>query len=192
MGLCDLIDRCLAILESQPEYIFHLDAQTVVLEDYLDIRPGQREILKKYIAEGRLIVGPWYLQSDFYLTSGEATVRNLPEGRRAEEEFGKCDAVGYAPDQFGNISQLPQILTQFGIDNFIFGRGLESQSADGRLFPRNSSGRVRTGQLFLPSIYAIGTTTRSISRRKINALEKSADGLRCCRIKVTLYRQAFQ
>lgn len=100
-----------------------MDAQTVVLEDYLEIRPGKRELLKKYIEKGNIIVAPWYLQNDFYLTSGEATIRNLLEGRRLAKEFGGCGTAGYAPDQFGNISQLPQILQNFGIDNFVFGRG---------------------------------------------------------------------
>lgn len=135
LRLCDLIDRCLDILAEQQKYIFHLDAQTVVLEDYLNIRPSRREELKKYISESRLMVGPWYLQSDFYLTSGEATIRNLLEGRRIANEFGKCDRVGYAPDQFGNISQLPQILNEFDIDNFVFGRGLEPLAADGTIIP---------------------------------------------------------
>lgn len=135
LRLCDLIDRCLRILDEQPDYIFHLDAQTVVLEDYLDIRPGKRETLQKYISEGRLMVGPWYLQNDYYLTSGESTVRNLLEGRRLARSFGRCDNVGYAPDQFGNISQLPQILKGFGIDNFIFGRGLDTTRPDGSVMP---------------------------------------------------------
>lgn len=135
LRLCDLMDHCLAILQTQPDYIFHLDAQTVVLEDYLAIRPQNRSLLEKYIREKRLMVGPWYLQNDFYLSSGEATIRNLLEGRRLAGEFGHCDNVGYAPDQFGNISQLPQILRGFGIDNFIFGRGLWPQQPDGSHTP---------------------------------------------------------
>lgn len=123
LKLVDLVDRLLGILERDSDYIFHLDAQTVVLEDYLEIRPSKREILKSWISRGNLVVGPWYLQNDFYLTSGEATVRNLLRGRRIAREFGGCSSVGYAPDQFGNVSQLPQILREFGIDNFIFGRG---------------------------------------------------------------------
>lgn len=123
LKLVDLIDRCLVTLKNYPEFIFHLDAQTIVLEDYLSIRASKKKELKKYIKEGRLIVGPWYIQNDFYLTSGEATVRNLLTGTRIAEEYGNCAKVGYAPDQFGNISQLPQILSGFGIDNFIFGRG---------------------------------------------------------------------
>lgn len=121
--LVDLIDRLLVTIKKYPDFIFHLDAQTVVLEDYLEIRPENAGILKKYIKNGNIIVGPWYLQNDFYLTSGEATIRNLIEGRRISAAYGVQSKAGYAPDQFGNISQLPQILRNFGIDNVIFGRG---------------------------------------------------------------------
>ncbi|MBS5479663.1 MAG: hypothetical protein KHX46_00840 [Clostridiales bacterium] len=123
LRLVDLLDHCCALLAEEPTYVFHLDAQTIVLEDYLSIRPEMRGELEKYVRQGRLIVGPWYLQNDFYLTSGEATVRNLLEGRRVAQRFGRCANVGYCADQFGLISQLPQILRGFGIDNCIFGRG---------------------------------------------------------------------
>lgn len=130
MQLADLINNLLGILEKYPEYIFHLDAQTVVLEDYLEIYPEKRPELTQWIKKGNIVVGPWYLQNDFYLTSGEATVRNLIEGHRIAESFGACGDAGYAPDQFGNISQLPQILGDFGIDNFIFGRGFDRYHKD--------------------------------------------------------------
>ncbi len=123
LRLVDLIDRCLETLEKYPLFIFHLDAQTIVLEDYLEMRPDKKELLRTMIKERRLVVGPWYLQNDFYLTSGESTVRNLLEGTRIASDFGECGNVGYVPDQFGNISQLPQILNNFGIDSLIFGRG---------------------------------------------------------------------
>lgn len=121
--LTDLMDRLLIILDENPDYIFHLDAQTVVLEDYLAVRPEKKAILKKHISDRRIIIGPWYLQNDFYLTSGEATVRNLLEGQKLCREFGGSSKAGYAADQFGNMDQLPQIMHGFGIDNFIFGRG---------------------------------------------------------------------
>lgn len=123
LKLVDLMDHLLQILETNPQYIFHLDAQTVVLEDYLEIRPYQKKILQKYIKGGKLLVGPWYVQNDFYLTSGEATIRNLLIGSRIAEQMGKCTWVGYTPDQFGLISQLPQIFNSFGVDSCIFGRG---------------------------------------------------------------------
>ncbi len=121
--LVDMIDRVLEILKKDEDYRFHLDAQTVVLEDYLEIKPENRAELEGFIREGRLLVGPWYVQNDFHLTSGEATVRNLLIGTDIAESFGKCMDIGYAADQFGLISQLPQILNGFGLDTCIFGRG---------------------------------------------------------------------
>ncbi|MBQ7728286.1 MAG: hypothetical protein IJT60_06915 [Clostridia bacterium] len=125
MRLVDLIDHLLDILKKDKEYRFHLDAQTIVLEDYLEIRPEREKELKKHIKSGRILVGPWYVQNDFHLTSGEATIRNLIIGTKIAEDFGKCTQIGYAADQFGLISQLPQILSRYGIDNCIFGRGFD-------------------------------------------------------------------
>ncbi len=133
LKLVDLIDKLLVLFERDGDYIFHLDAQTVVLEDYLVLRPQNEALLKKYIASGNLRVGPWYLQNDFYLSDGEATVRNLMIGTALANSFGKCGSVGYAPDHFGNVSQLPQILSQFGISDFVFGRGFKLfETVDGK------------------------------------------------------------
>lgn len=136
--LVDLMDRLLVILEKHPAYIFHLDAQTVVLEDYLTVRPEKKELLRHYISNRRIMVGPWFLQNDFYLTSGESTVRNLLEGRKLTREFGGVSTSGYAADQFGNPDQLPQILKDFGISNFIFGRGIAKYdvSPEGKAIPK--------------------------------------------------------
>ncbi len=123
MRLVDLMDNLLDILDHDPGYRFHLDAQTIVLEDYLEIRPTRRAKLEGYVKEGRLLVGPWYVQNDFHLTSGEATVRNLLIGTKIANDFGGCMPVGYAADQFGLCSQLPQILVRYGLDSCIFGRG---------------------------------------------------------------------
>ena len=123
MRLVELMDHLLEILDEQPDYIFHMDAQTVVFEDYWEIRPENREKCCRYVAEGRMIAGPWYVQNDFFLTSGEATIRNLLIGSKQANDMGACGTTGYTPDQFGLISQLPQIFNGFGIDNCIFGRG---------------------------------------------------------------------
>lgn len=134
--LVDLIERLFEILEKDPEYIFHLDAQTVVLEDYLEIHPEKKALLEKYIKSGNIRVGPWYLQNDFYLSSGEATIRNLQVGRELANAFGRCGKVGYMPDQFGLISQIPQIFADFGIDHFVFGRGYQK-------YELNEAGELR-------------------------------------------------
>lgn len=125
MRLVDLMNNLLKLLENEPAFIFHLDAQTVVLEDYLEIFPEKKEEIMGYVKEGRLIVGPWYVQNDFYLTSGEATVRNLLVGSKIARSFGASGDVGYVADQFGLISQLPQIFNGFGIRDMIFARGFD-------------------------------------------------------------------
>ncbi len=134
LRLVDLIDHLIAIYDRYPDFIFHLDAQTVCLEDYLEIRPHQRGRLCELIASKRILAGPWYVQNDFYLSSGESTVRNLLIGSALAEQFGFCDWTGYTPDQFGLIGQLPQILRQFGMNSAIFGRGYSfyEKDADGK------------------------------------------------------------
>ncbi len=122
--LVDLIDNLLDIMDGDPEYKYYtLDGQTVVLEDYLEIKPENRGRLENYIKAGKIFVGPWYILPDEFLVSAEATVRNLMLGHRIASEFGAVMKAGYIPDPFGHLSQLPQILQGFGIDNVILWRG---------------------------------------------------------------------
>ncbi len=127
--LADLIDHAIDLLEAEPDFAhFHLDAQTIVLDDYAAVRPSRMSALTRLIREGRMLVGPWYEQNDLFLTSGESTVRNLMEGIRVARELGGEMRVGYLPDHFGLISQIPQILRLVGIDNAIFGRGFDPRT----------------------------------------------------------------
>lgn len=126
LRLVDLIDNLLDILDRDADFRhFHLDGQTIVLEDYLAVRPENEQKLRNYIRQGRILVGPWYQLNDEFLVSGESTIRSLLIGHRISQDFGGTMKIGYLPDQFGNISQMPQILRGFGIDNAIFGRGLQ-------------------------------------------------------------------
>ncbi len=126
LKLVDMIDNLLHILDTDPDFrCFHLDGQTIVLEDYLEIRLQNEAKLRKYIKAGRILVGPWYQLNDETLVSGESTIRSLLVGHRIASDFGGVMKVGYLPDQFGHISQMPQIFREFGIDSIIFGRGLQ-------------------------------------------------------------------
>ncbi len=128
------MDHLLDILETDPQFRhFSLDAQTIVLEDYLKIRPEARERIEAHVRSGRLGIGPWYQLNDEFLVSGEATIRSLLIGTRIARSFGDCLKVGYLPDQFGNISQMPQILRGFGIDNAIMGRGRQLHELGDRM-----------------------------------------------------------
>jgi mannosylglycerate hydrolase len=131
LRLVALMDRLLDLMESQADYrYFHLDGQTIVLEDYLELRPCQEDRLRRLIAEGRILVGPWYDMPDEFLVSGEALVRNLALGHRIARQFGAAMPVGYLPDLFGHVGQMPQILRQFGLDNAILWRGFGGLNAE--------------------------------------------------------------
>lgn len=121
--LVDAIDRLLELLDTDPGYRFLLDGQTVVLEDYLAVRPEKRSALERHVRARRLSIGPWYVQPDSLLPSGEAHVRNLLRGRQVGRAFGPVSVVGYVPDSFGHPAQMPQILSGFGISTFIYWRG---------------------------------------------------------------------
>ncbi len=123
--LVQTIDRLLDILDRDPAFkYFMLDGQTIVLEDYLEVRPEQEERLRSYIAAGRILIGPWYLQPDEFLVSGEALIRNLQIGLRQAARFGEPMRVGYLPDCFGHIAQMPQILRRAGIESAVLWRGV--------------------------------------------------------------------
>jgi alpha-mannosidase len=130
--LVELIDELLDTLDNDPEFrCFLLDGQTIVLKDYLEIRPENQARLLRLIHENRIQCGPWYILPDEFLVSGESHVRNLMLGNRMSEKLGFTNLdVGYIPDTFGHISQMPQILQGFGIDNAMVWRGLGGSSPD--------------------------------------------------------------
>jgi len=122
--LVQLTDRLLDLLAHDPNYrYFTFDGQAIMLEDYLEIRPERANLLRNYVQEGRLLIGPWYILPDEFLVSPEATIRNLMLGDKTIRRFGPKMQVGYSPDTFGHISQLPQILCGFDLDVAVLWRG---------------------------------------------------------------------
>lgn len=131
LRLVQLIDRLLDLLDSDPRYRhFTLDGQAIVLEDYLSIRPEQETKIRLHVQEGRLIIGPWYILPDEFLVSPEATIRNLLQGERVCRRFGPKMRIGYIPDPFGHIGQMPQILKGFDIHAACFRRGLSDEPCE--------------------------------------------------------------
>jgi mannosylglycerate hydrolase len=126
-----LLDKVLEILENDPEYkYFLLDGQTILLEDYLQIKPDREPAISKFIKAGRLVIGPWYISPDEFLVAPESHIRNLLEGDKLCQKYGNKMMVGYLPDTFGHIGQMPQILRGFGIDAACLWRGLDDQSTE--------------------------------------------------------------
>lgn len=125
LRLVDLLDDLLPRMEADPGYAhFLLDGQLAVVDDYLAVRPGEERRLRRLVGSGRISVGPWYTLPDEFLVGGETLVRNLQLGLRTADRFGGAMAVGYLPDMFGHIAQMPQILAGFGFEHAVVWRGV--------------------------------------------------------------------
>ena len=131
-ALDDLLDR----LEASPEFrSFFLDGQTVLLEDYLRVRPEQRTRVAALVRAGRLQVGPWYVLADELVPSGESLIRNLLLGRADAERLGGRAEVLYSPDAFGHPAVWPALGAEFGIRHGVLWRGLGGEAGqEGDLF----------------------------------------------------------
>jgi mannosylglycerate hydrolase len=127
LALVELIDTLIPLLERDASYPhFMLDGQMAVVDDYLEVRPEAEERLRALAAAGRLSMGPWYILMDEFLASGETIVRNLQMGLERGAAFGGVMDVGYLPDMFGHIAQMPQILVQAGFRDGVVWRGVPS------------------------------------------------------------------
>lgn len=123
--LIKVTDNIISALENGDIDIFTFDGQTVVLEDYLEIRPENRDKITRLIKDGKLKVGPWYVMPDELLVSGESLIKNFLTGKAESEKFGaKPWSYGYMNDIFGHIAQMPQIMNGFGIKSAYLGRGM--------------------------------------------------------------------
>ncbi|QGQ95127.1 alpha-mannosidase [Paenibacillus psychroresistens] len=160
--LIKLMDSLIDLFEQDPHFAsFHLDGQTIILEDYLQVRPERKQKLIELVKAGNLHIGPWYILQDEFLISSEANVRNLLVGLRDAKAYGDVCKIGYFPDSFGNMGQAPQLLRQAGMDTAVFGRGVKPvgvnntveesakyESPFSEMNWRGADGSVVTGILF--------------------------------------------
>ncbi len=127
LKLVGLVDGLLDLMEQDSSYRhFMLDGQLAVIDDYLEIRPENEARLAALTGAGRISVGPWYILMDEFLVSGETIIRNLQAGIGRGTAFGGVMDVGYLPDMFGHVSQMPQILRLAGFEHAVVWRGVPS------------------------------------------------------------------
>lgn len=125
--LGDVLDT----LESDPEFkYFMVDAQGSLLDDYIKWKPQDKERISCLVKKGKLVIGPWYTQTDQLVISGESIVRNMYYGMKRCESFGKYMNVGYVPDSFGQSGNMPQIYREFGIEDTLFWRGVSDDMVE--------------------------------------------------------------
>ncbi|MCP4639311.1 MAG: hypothetical protein GY851_02705 [bacterium] len=129
MWLVEQIDEVMDLMDEDPDFeYFHLDGQAVVLQDYFEIRPDQKERLLDFLKSGRILAGPWYVLPDEWLISGESFVRNFMTGMRVCRELGfEPMDFAYTPDQFGHVAALPMIVKGFGLKAGICWRGTQDE-----------------------------------------------------------------
>jgi mannosylglycerate hydrolase len=156
--LVNNMEEIMEMLETNPDYPYYvLDGQTSILEDYFAVKPENKARVKKLVQEGKLIIGPWYTQTDEMVVGAESIVRNLLYGLKDSEEFGSPMKIGYLPDSFGQSSQMPQILNGFDIKYSIFWRGTsERHGTDKTEFHWESDDGSKVLVQLFPLGYAIG------------------------------------
>ncbi len=182
--LVEFFDSLFTMLEKEPEYRFILDGQTLMIEDYLKELEKQGrnkkkyiEKLKNYVIEKRLLPGPYYLQPDWQLVSGESLIRNLLIGRKITGDLGACLTMGWMLDNFGQISQAVQIHKGFGLKGLFVWRGVEMDPGDVKLEFRWESpdGSALTAIYLLDSYrnaMRLADYPEILEKRIINEVEK--------------------
>ncbi|HAX03853.1 MAG: hypothetical protein A2Y45_07960 [Tenericutes bacterium GWC2_34_14] len=129
--LTHVIKRAVKALEDDEIAYFVLDGQTLPLEDYLEVcEIEERKKILSLIKQGRMIIGPWFIAMDEFLVQGESMIRNLELGHEIASNYGVVQKVGYLPDTFGHIGQMPQILKGFSIDNAFMWRGIALKDSE--------------------------------------------------------------
>ena len=124
LRLVDLMDNIINLLETKPEYkYFCVDGGTIVIEDYLTIRPENKQRIIDLIKAKRMFVVNWYTLPETNTVAPESLVRNLLWGHKTATELGGGMKSGYTATSYGQPSQLPQLYRGFGITDAIFYRG---------------------------------------------------------------------
>src|SRR5947209_279253 len=161
LRLVDLLDDLLPRLDADPSYAhFMLDGQMAVVDDYLAVRRGAEPTLRRLAASGRVSAGPWYILMDEFLVSGETTVRNLQRGLDRAAAFGGAMDVGYLPDMFGHVAQMPQLLQQFGFEHAVVWRGVPSVVERSGFWWSALDGSTVRAQYLWPEGYGNGADCR--------------------------------
>jgi mannosylglycerate hydrolase len=150
---------------------FTLDGQLATVDDYLEIRPEADDRIRRFVREGRLAIGPWQTLVDEFLVSGETIMRNLEVGLARAEHFGGAMRVGYLPDSFGHIAQMPQILRALGIETAVVWRGVPS-AIRSHAFTWESPDGSSVRAEYLPEGYGNAAYAFDVPQPDLSALEE--------------------
>lgn len=123
LRLLRVFDNVLNLLEENKIPSFYFDGQVSALLDYLELRPEKESLVRKFIKNKKLFIGPFYTLVDEFLTDANAFRKNLEIGLKISKDFGCEDFIGYLADTFGHSKNVPPILKEFGINKCVVWRG---------------------------------------------------------------------
>ncbi len=135
----DLFENLMRIFDRKKDFVYILDGQTLVIEDLLKRRPDLEDKIRELISNGRLIVGPVYAQLDWRISPPQAIWKDFSIGVKDSRNFGKIPKFAWFMDNFGHVSQIPQILNAFGIDWVFLWRGVRLDTGRERMYLNWSS-----------------------------------------------------
>ena len=177
--LVQLIDELLKILNEQ-DFVFMLDGQTVVLEDYNEIRPERMQELLERIREGKISVGPWYLLPDEWLVGGESLIRNLEYSQdyATELKIPLMD-IAYLPDQFGHTSGMPQLLGDLtNLRTTVLWRGIPRQlTSVPFIWKSHENSKTAVNGVYLPFGYGNATMLPTDFNEFVDAIKEKTTEL---------------
>lgn len=107
-------------METDNDYVF-TSAVALHYKWIEDDNPEMFKEIQKRVKEGRWqIAGGWWVQPDNNIPSGESFAREGLYGQLYfKSRFGIMAETGYCVDSFGHNGQLPQILQQQGMKNWL-------------------------------------------------------------------------
>lgn len=124
LRLLRVFDNVLEMLGSGKIPSFYFDGQVSAILDYLEIRPEKEQIVRQFIKEKKLFIGPFYCLIDEFLTDRTVFEKNIEIGMKIAKDFGCEDFIGYFADTFGHSKNIPPILQKYGIDKIMVWRGV--------------------------------------------------------------------
>src|SRR5829696_3438751 len=175
LRLVDLLDDLLPRMEADPSYArYLLDGQLAVVDDYLAVRPGAADRLRRLVTSGRVALGPWYTLPDEFLVSGETLVRDLQMGLATAARFGGAMDVGYLPDMFGHVAQMPQVLDGLGFEHAVVWRGVPA-AVDRSAFWWSAPDGTTVRAEYLPDGYGNGSALPDDAKALVAQVEGFAE-----------------
>lgn len=123
LRLLRVFDHVLDMLLDDKIPSFYFDGQVSALLDYLEMRPEKEDLIRMFIGQKKLFIGPFYCLVDEFLTDGICFRKNLEIGLKIAKDFGCEDFIAYLADTFGHSKNVPSILKEFGIDKAMVWRG---------------------------------------------------------------------